>query len=69
MRKASLQVRANKGSAGVDGMSVDDLPEFFKEHQDKIATAVCNGKYLPQPILGAAAAQLKFPKAMVRNAF
>lgn len=52
IRKAYLQVRANKGSAGVDGMSVDDLPEFLKEHQDKIATAVCNGKYPPQPILG-----------------
>ena len=52
IRKAYLQVRANKGSAGIDGMSVDDLSEFFKEHQDKIATAVCNGKYLPQPILG-----------------
>jgi group II intron reverse transcriptase/maturase len=52
IRKAYLQVRANKGSAGVDGMTVDDLPEFLKEHQDKIATAICNGKYLPQPILG-----------------
>ncbi|MEQ9441660.1 MAG: group II intron reverse transcriptase/maturase [Cyclobacteriaceae bacterium] len=52
IRKACLQVRANKGSAGVDGMNVDDLPEFFKEHQDRISTAICNGKYLPQPILG-----------------
>ena len=52
IRKAYLQVRANKGSAGVDGMNVDDLSEFFKEHQDKIATAICNGRYLPQPILG-----------------
>jgi retron-type reverse transcriptase len=56
IRKAYLRVRANKGSAGVDGMSVDDLPKFLKERQDKIATDVCNGKYLPQPILGAAAA-------------
>lgn len=52
MRKAYLQVRANKGSAGVDGLTVNDLPKFLKERQDKIATAVCNGKYLPQPILG-----------------
>ena len=52
IRKAYLQVRANKGSAGVDSMNVDDLPEFFKEHQDRISTAICNGKYLPQPILG-----------------
>ena len=52
IRKAYHQVRANKGSAGVDGMSVNDLPEFLKEHQDKIATAICTGQYLPQPILG-----------------
>ncbi|MEK6482580.1 group II intron reverse transcriptase/maturase [Catalinimonas sp. 4WD22] len=52
IQKAYLQVRANKGSAGVDGMTVNDLPKFLKERQDKIATAVCNGKYLPQPILG-----------------
>lgn len=52
IRKAYLQVRANKGSAGVDGMTVDDLPKFLKGQQDKIATAVCSGKYLPQPILG-----------------
>ena len=52
IRKAYLQVRANKGSAGVDGMTVNDLPKFLKEQQDKIATAICNGKYLPQPILG-----------------
>ena len=43
---------ANKGSAGVDGMLVDDLPKFLKEHQGKIATTVCNGKYHSQPILG-----------------
>lgn len=43
---------SNKGSAGVDGMPVDMLPKFLKEHRDRIATAVCNGKYLPQPILG-----------------
>ena len=52
IRKAYLQVRANKGSAGVDGMTVNDLPKFLKEQQDKIATAIGNGKYLPQPILG-----------------
>jgi retron-type reverse transcriptase len=52
IQKAYRQVLANKGSAGVDGMTVDDLLGFFKEHQNKIATSLCNGTYLPQPILG-----------------
>lgn len=68
IQKAYHQVLANKGSAGVDGMTVDDLLGFFREHQNKIATSLCNGTYLPQPILGAAAALLKSPKVTVRNA-
>jgi hypothetical protein len=30
--KAVARVNANKGSAGVDGMSVHELPEFLKQH-------------------------------------
>ncbi len=52
IQKAYHQVLANKGSAGVDGMPVGDLLGFFREHQNKIATSLCNGTYLPQPILG-----------------
>ena len=32
MQAALKQVRANKGSAGIDGMSVDELPDFLKVH-------------------------------------
>ena len=52
MRRAYQQVLQNKGSAGVDGMSVQGLSKHLKVNRDKIATAVCNGRYLPQPILG-----------------
>ena len=30
------QVRANKGAAGVDGMSIGDFPEFLHNHWDTI---------------------------------
>jgi retron-type reverse transcriptase len=43
---------ANKGSAGVDGMSVTELSAYLKVNRNRIATALVNGKYLPQPILG-----------------
>jgi group II intron reverse transcriptase/maturase len=36
----------------VDGMSVKELPAHLKENRDALAAALCNGKYLPQPILG-----------------
>jgi group II intron reverse transcriptase/maturase len=52
MRKAYQQVLANKGSAGVDGMSVNQLTQFVKQNRDGIATSIINGKYLPQAILG-----------------
>lgn len=58
MRKAYQQVLTNKGSAGVDGMSVNQLTQFVKQHRDAIATSIINGKYLPQAILG-----VKIPKS------
>jgi RNA-directed DNA polymerase len=58
MLRAYKQVVSNKGSAGVDGMPVTALSAYLKKNRDKIVTTVCNGKYLPQPILG-----VEIPKA------
>jgi RNA-directed DNA polymerase len=52
MLKACHQVVSNKGSAGVDGMSVTKLSDHWEENQRQIATSVCNGRYLPQAMLG-----------------
>ena len=48
MRLAYRQVVQNKGSAGVDGMTVKELPAYLKEKRHAFAAALCNGKYLPQ---------------------
>jgi RNA-directed DNA polymerase len=52
IREACKQVVSNQGSAGVDGMSVKALPEYLKANQGRIATAIVNGQYHPQSILG-----------------
>ena len=52
MQRAYRQVMLNKGSAGVDGMSVKELSAHLKINRDEIAAAMVNGKYLPQAILG-----------------
>ncbi|GAB3829015.1 hypothetical protein GCM10028895_47280 [Pontibacter rugosus] len=52
MLRAYTHVVANKGSAGADGMRVEELALHLKENRGAIATAICNGRYLPQPILG-----------------
>jgi len=56
--RAYRQVRANKGSAGVDGMRVEELYPYLKENRDRILNEVRTGKYLPQAILG-----VEIPKA------
>jgi RNA-directed DNA polymerase len=52
MLMAYRQVCSNKGSAGVDGMGVEKLSAHLLENRDRIATSICKGEYLAQPILG-----------------
>jgi RNA-directed DNA polymerase len=44
------RVKANKGSAGIDGMSVDAFPAFAREHWPRIASALMDGTYRPAPV-------------------
>jgi len=52
MNRAIKQVVSNHGSAGVDGMSLKALPLYLKTNWHDIATAIYNGRYFPQAILG-----------------
>src|ERR1700685_3259997 len=48
--KQELQrVKANKGSPGVDGMTVNELPEYLKQHGLEIGEQLRNGTYQPRP--------------------
>src|SRR3989338_2008882 len=40
----------NKGSAGIDGMAVEELPAYLKEHWPAIRAQLLNGTYRPQPV-------------------
>ena len=48
--KALKRVRANRGSPGVDGMTVDQLPGYLKENWPRIREQLLSGQYRPQPI-------------------
>lgn len=49
--KAALKrVRQNKGSPGVDGMTVDELPEYLVEHWEEIRERLLSGTYQPTPV-------------------
>jgi len=49
-KQALQRVRANQGSPGVDGMTIDELPEYLKQHGLKIGEQLRNGTYQPQPV-------------------
>lgn len=49
-KRALARVKANKGSAGVDGMSVQQLAEFLKQHWPAIREQLLSGTYEPQPV-------------------
>ncbi len=47
---AYKQVYKNKGASGVDGVSVDELFSYIREHKDEILDKIRNRKYKPQPV-------------------
>ena len=49
-KQALQRVKANKGSPGVDGMTVDELPEYLKQHELEIGEQLRSGTYQPQPV-------------------
>lgn len=51
LRRAYAQVVANKGSAGVDGMEVSQLADYFAENPYALTEALKQGKYKPQAVL------------------
>ena len=56
LTRANLQVawkhvRANKGAAGIDGMTIDAFPAWVKEgHWHRIAEQLATGQYRPSPV-------------------
>ena len=58
MQLAYQHVLKNKGSAGMDGMSLTELTAYVQQHRDETAMALYQGKYKVQPILG-----VKIPKS------
>jgi RNA-directed DNA polymerase len=49
-KQALKRVKANKGSGGVDGMTVQQLPEYLKQHWPGIREQLLSGTYVPQPV-------------------
>jgi RNA-directed DNA polymerase len=58
MLTAWKRVKANKGAAGIDGMSTQGFPEFARQHWNRIRSALEKGTYRPAAVL-----RVMIPKA------
>ena len=50
LNRAYKRVKANGGSAGVDGMKVTELLAYLKVHRDELLESLRTGSYKPQPV-------------------
>lgn len=57
LNKAYLQVYRNKGAAGVDGVTIEELKQYLKDNKEEILTKIRQRKYKPQPVR-----RVKIPK-------
>lgn len=51
MWAALRRVKQNGGSAGVDGVTVDELPDYLRQHWPRIREELFAGRYVPQQVL------------------
>jgi RNA-directed DNA polymerase len=58
LKTALAQVKRNKGAAGIDGMTVGELPTYLKERWLMIRAQLLEGTYKPQPVR-----RVEIPKA------
>ena len=50
LKRALQRVKANKGSPGIDGMTVEELPGYLQQHWPAIREQLLSGTYAPQPV-------------------
>ena len=58
---ARARVRQNKGSPGVDGMTIGDARDYLREHWPSIRSQLLAGTYQPQPDRDASGAAMLRP--------
>jgi RNA-directed DNA polymerase len=64
LNRAYHRVKANKGAAGVDGMTIDELRSWLATHKEELIATLLDGSYRPQPVRGV---QIPKPGGGVRQ--
>ena len=50
LNRAYKRVKANKGAAGVDGMTIEEALPWLKEHNHELVERIRKGNYTPKPV-------------------
>ena len=50
LNEAYKRVYANKGASGVDGVTVEELLSYLKDHKAELLESIRTRKYKPQPV-------------------
>lgn len=50
MNEAFKRVKKKKGSHGIDGLTIDELQEYLKEHGEQLRKDILEGDYTPKPV-------------------
>lgn len=50
LNQAYRRVKSNKGAPGVDGMTIQDLAAWIKQHKEELIASLLDGSYRPQPV-------------------
>lgn len=50
LNNAYKKVKSKKGAGGIDGMQVNELLPYLREHQHTLIQEIRNGKYKPNPV-------------------
>ena len=50
MNEAFKRVKKNKGSHGIDGITVDELQQYLRENGDQLCKSILEGTYVPNPV-------------------
>jgi group II intron reverse transcriptase/maturase len=50
LNAAYLRVKRNKGAAGIDAMTVEEMLLYLKEHKDELVRTIRMGTYQPKPV-------------------
>ena len=47
---ALKRVQGNRGGAGIDGMTIQELPDWLRQHWPRVRQELLEGSYRPMPV-------------------